>query len=332
MRRLGYSRAGDLGDALARAEEGTALLAGGTELVNWLRMGVAAPERLLDIRGLPELDGIDELASGGLRIGAATTLADVASDPRVAAGWPALRESIELAASPQIRNRATLGGNLLQRTRCPYFRNGDDATPCNRRAAGSGCAALASPGSAHAILGWTEDCVATHPSDPAVALAALDARVVLVRAHGERTVEVAHLHRLPAESVRADTVLAPDEVVVAIELPEQAATSAYVKVRERASYEFATVSAAAAVETDGDTITRARVALGAVALRPWRLPETEALLVGRSALDAEALADALDIGLAEARAFPSNAFKVPLATNAAVRALRIAAGVEEGGG
>ncbi|WCB96863.1 Aldehyde oxidoreductase FAD-binding subunit PaoB [Baekduia alba] len=327
MRPLAYARAERVADAVADAAvEGTTLLAGGTELLNWLRLGVVAPDRLLDVSRIPELARIAPLPDGGLRIGAAVTLHDAAADARVAEGWPVLREAIHLSASAQIRNRATLGGNLLQKTRCPYFRS-EDPVACNRRAPGSGCSAHEGFNANHAIFGWSEACIATHPSDPAVALAALDARVVVAGPDGGRTIPVRDFHVLPTEAV-ADSVLAPGELIVALELPAPAPASAYVKVRERQSYEYALVSAGVALALDGGTIRHARVALGSVAMRPWRLDSAEQTLVGL-APDAPEVEVALEVALADARPLAQNGYKIPLARNAALRALRIAAGLEE---
>jgi xanthine dehydrogenase YagS FAD-binding subunit len=232
MRPFAYARATTVDEALAvSAEAGTVVLAGGTELLNWMRLGVAAPERVLDISRVSGLDQIESLPGGGLRIGAAARLNDVAADPRVRGDWPLLRQAIHKAASAQLRNLATIGGNLLQKTRCAYFR-AEEPVPCNRREPGSGCAALRGRNDRHALFGWTEDCVAVHPADPAVALTALDAEVVTRGPNGGRRIGVRELHVLPDDRTDVDTVLEPGELIAALELPAPAPHSAYVKVRD----------------------------------------------------------------------------------------------------
>jgi xanthine dehydrogenase YagS FAD-binding subunit len=327
MRPFAYARATTVDEALAvSAEAGTVVLAGGTELLNWMRLGVAAPERVLDISRVSGLDQIESLPGGGLRIGAAARLNDVAADPRVRGDWPVLRQAIHKAASAQLRNLATIGGNLLQKTRCAYFR-AEEPVPCNRREPGSGCAALRGRNDRHALFGWTEDCVAVHPADPAVALTALDAEVVTRGPGGGRRIGVRELHVLPDDRTDVDTVLEPGELIVALELPAPAPHSAYVKVRERESYEYALVSAAATLQFAEDgSIGAARIALGSVALRPWRLEAAERRLAGL-APDASAVSDALDAAMAQARPVGHSAYKVTLARNAARRALLSAAGV-----
>ncbi len=326
MRPFGYARVDSFEQALAAVgEPDTALLAGGTELLNWIRLGVVAPARVVDISRAAGLDTIESLPDAGLRIGATARLNDVAAHPRVHREWPVLREAIHKAASAQLRNLATVGGNLLQKTRCAYFRS-EEPVPCNRRVAGSGCAAVDGLNDRHAIFGWTEDCVATHPSDPAVALAAIDAVVVTRGPRGVRRIPVRDFHVLPEDRVDADTVLDGGELIEALELPAPAPRSAYVKVRERESYEYALVSAAVALELDGELIRKARIALGSVALRPWRLEVAEQALVGVAPAALEAT-EALDRAMAGARPLAGNTFKVKLARNAALRALRTAAGV-----
>jgi xanthine dehydrogenase YagS FAD-binding subunit len=327
MRPFAYARATSLDDALAAAREpGTAVLAGGTELLNWLRLGVAAPDRLVDITRVAGLDRIEPLPGGGLRIGALVRLNDVAADEGVKRNWPVLREAIYKSASAQLRNLATIGANMLQKTRCPYFRSADPV-PCNRRAAGSGCAARQGHDDRHALFAWTDACIATQPSDPAVALAALDAQVLTRSTSGGRRIAVTDLHVLPADGVDRDTVLEHGELIEAIELGPPAPHSAYVKVRERESYEFALVSAAATVQFGaGGRIENARIALGSVALRPWRLTEAEHRIAGL-APDDPAVPRALDLALAQANPVPGSAFKVAIARGAARRALLTAAGV-----
>jgi xanthine dehydrogenase YagS FAD-binding subunit len=327
MRPFTYARATTLDEAVAAAREpGTAVLAGGTELLNWLRLGIAAPDRVIDISRVAGLDRIEHLPHGGLRIGALVRLNDVAANEDIDRDWPVLREAIHKSASAQLRNLATIGANLLQKTRCPYFRS-EDPVPCNRRAPGSGCAAREGHDDRHALFGWTDDCIATLPSDPAVALAALDAHVVTRTASGGRRIPVTDLHVLPADGVDRDTVLEPGELIEAIELGRPAPHSAYVKVRERASYEFALVSAAATVELgDGGRIDGARIALGSVALRPWRLTEAERRIKGLAPDDPTVTA-ALEAALAQARPVPGSAYRIAIARGAAQRALMTAAGI-----
>ena len=322
-----YARATTFDDALAAAREpGTLVLAGGTELLNWLRLGIVAPDRVVDISRVPGLDRIERLPGGGLRIGALARLNHVAADQQVERDWPVLREAIHKSASAQLRNLATIGANMLQKTRCPYFRS-EDLAPCNRRARGSGCAARDGHDERHALFGWTDDCIATQPSDPAVALAALDAHVVTRSAGGGRRIAVTDFHVLPADDVERDTVLEQGELIEAIELGLPAPRSAYVKVRERESYEYALASAAATVELDdGGRIESARIALGSVAMRPWRLTEAERRVAGL-APDDPAVTSALDVALAQARPVPGSAHKIAIARGAAHRALMTAAGV-----
>jgi len=321
-----YARATSVPQAIAAAgEPETAFLAGGSELLNWMRLGITAPARIVDISRLEELAQITPLSNGGLRIGALCRLNDVAQDERVARGYPALSIAILKAASPQIRNLATLGGNLLQRTRCAYFR-AEEELPCNKRRPGSGCAAMEGHHERHAIFGWSERCIATLPSDPAVALAALDATVVATRPQGERRVPVRSFHTLPGTQPEVDHVLRLGELITAIELGPPAPRSSYLKVRERESYEYALVSAAVALDLDGQRIRRARIALGSVAHRPWRLEASEAALVGVQIGDTPAIRKSIAASFADSRTLPGNAYKVPMAKNAAERALAMAAG------
>ena len=310
-----YARADSRATAVAALADAT-VLAGGTELLNWVRLGIAAPVRVVDIGGLDELRGI-ALDGDTLRIGALTTLNEIGEHPLVVAHAGALASACLQAASAQIRNRATLGGNVLQRTRCAYFRAEEPVPwPCNRRAPGSGCAAREGLHERHAIFGWTEQCVAVQPSDPAVALAALDAVVDVAGPAGPRTIPMTEFHLTPQEAGLQEHRLEPDELIVGYRIPVEPASQAYVKIRERASYEYAIVSAAAAVGPD-----RARVALGSVAGKPWRLPD----LVGVP-LTREALLPAVEERMADAQPLPRNGFKVTMARNAAVRALLLAGG------
>ena len=328
MQPFSYARAGSVPEAVAAgAGPGTAYLAGGTELLNWMRLGILDPARVLDISRLPGMDKVEALPGGGLRIGALARLNDAAQHPAVARDYPVLSQAILKAASAQLRNLATIGGNPVQRTRCAYYR-AEELLPCNKRQPGSGCSALHGENSHHAIFGWTEACVATQPSDPAVALATLDAVLVTEAASGGRRIPARAFHTLPGKAgPEPHNVLRPGELIVAIELPAPARQSAYLKVRERESYEYATVSAAVAVEAEGGVIRRARVALGSVAHRPWRLDDAERRLVGVRLDDRAALQAALDASFADARPLSGNAYKVPLARNAALRALEMAGGM-----
>jgi xanthine dehydrogenase YagS FAD-binding subunit len=304
------------------------LLAGGTELVNWLKDGIARPARVLDINGLPGLDTI-EVEATGLRIGALVRMADLAAHPEVRRDYPAISEALLRSASQQLRNMASMGGNLLQRTRCPYFR-AEVELPCNKRVPGSGCSALDGEDRSMAIFGWSQDCAATHPSDVAVALAALDAEVTLQGPDGFRSVPVTSFYRLPGAEPERDTVKERTELITGITVPASAVArrSWYLKVRERTSYEFALVSVAAGVELDGGaTIREARLALGGVAHGPWRLPEAERSLIGVRIDDRDELAAAIEDAFADARPRRNNGFKVELAKRALVRTLQTAGGL-----
>ena len=325
MQPFEYSRAGDLQSAItAVSGNGHAkYLAGGTNLTDLMKQHVEAPTKLIDIRRL-ELSKIEELPEGGLRLGALATNADTANHPLVRERYPMLSRAILAGASPQLRNMATNGGNLLQRTRCYYFY--DPAYEhCNKRKPGSGCAAIEGFNRIHAILGASPACIATHPSDMCVALAALAAKVRVQGKQGERTIEFADFHRLPGSTPEQDTNLKPDELILSIDLPKgpYAAHSAYVKVRDRASYAFALVSAAAAVELDSKTIRSARLALGGVAHKPWRSINAEGLLAGKAA-SRESFAAAADVALNGAKTHEHNAFKVAMAKATIVRALTLA--------
>ncbi len=322
MKPFDYRRADDPVSAVATvaAHPGAAFLAGGTNLVDHLRLGVAEPELLVDVSRLP-LDRIEE-SEGGVRIGAAVRNSDLAAHPVIRARYPVLSQALLSGASGQLRNLATTGGNLLQRTRCVYFT--DVSTPCNKREPGSGCTALHGWTRHHAILGGSDSCVAVHPSDMAVALAALDAQVLVLGVAGERRIPLADFYRLPGARPQDDTVLAHGELVTAVELPDLpfAARSAYRKVRDRASYAFALVSVAAAVDLDtAGSIQDVRIALGGVAPKPWRATRAEDRLRGAVPAD-EVVEAALDDELAQAIPLPDNAFKIPMARRAATALLR----------
>ena len=320
-----YARARDLADALRQiaAEPTAKFIAGGTNLIDLMKEDVERPPRLIDISRLP-LKQIEETRAGGLLIGALVPNSDLAYHPLIAQRYPLLASAILAGASAQLRNMASTGGNLLQRTRCYYFY--DTATPCNKRAPGSGCAARYGVNRIHAILGTSEACIATHPSDMCVALAALDAQVHVAGSRGERAIAFADFHRLPGDTPERDTNLAADEIVTAVELPERgfAANYSYLKIRDRLSYAFALVSVAAALELDGDTIKEARLALGGVAHKPWRDPSAEAAMRGAPANRAT-FARAADAILRDAKGFPHNTFKIELARRAMLRALSQAA-------
>jgi xanthine dehydrogenase YagS FAD-binding subunit len=308
---LTYTRASDADDAVRRAANGTGrYLGGGTNLVDLMRETVETPPALVDVTGLSR--EITATADGGLMIGAATRNTAVAEHEAVRSGYPMLARAIVAGASAQIRNMATVGGNLLQRTRCTYFYD-TDGSRCNKRAPGEGCDALDGFNRMHAILGVSSACVATHPSDMCVALAALDAAVHLRSVSGERTVDLCDLHRLPEDRPDIETVLEPGELITAVELPapNPAERSTYRKVRDRSSYAFALVSVAAALELDGGAIVGARLALGGVAPKPWRARRAEEALRGEPATQATFL-KAADAELADARPLAGNAFKVEL--------------------
>ncbi|WP_267394296.1 MULTISPECIES: xanthine dehydrogenase family protein subunit M [unclassified Sphingomonas] len=310
-----YARAGDAAEALRLGAVGaagaTAYLGGGTNLVDLMRETVARPERLVDVTGLS--DTIADTADGGLLIGAAVRNTALAEHRAVRSRYPLLSRAILAGASAQIRNMATVGGNLLQRTRCTYFYD-TDGSRCNKRAPGSGCDARDGFNRIHAVLGASPACVATHPSDMCVALTALDAVVHVEGHNGARTLPFGALHRLPGDQPELDTVLAPGELITAIELPPLpfATNSAYRKVRDRASYAFALISVAAAVAMDGDRIKEVRIALGGVAHKPWRAAKAEAALRGGPATE-QAFLDAAAAEFAEAAPLRDNAFKPRLA-------------------
>jgi len=320
-----YARANDIAAAvhLIAADPTAKFIAGGTNLIDLMKQGVEHPSRLIDISRLP-LTGIEETAEGGLRIGALVPNADLAYHPLVAQRYPMLASAVLAGASAQLRNMASTGGNLLQRTRCYYFY--DAATPCNKRAPGSGCSAITGLNRMHAILGTSDACIATHPSDMCVALAALDATVHVVGPAGARMIAFSDFHRLPGSTPERDTNLQSNELVTAVTVPAQgfAANHTYLKIRDRLSYAFALVSVAAGLELEGATITEARLALGGVAHKPWRDPAAEAALRGRSASQA-AFARAADILLRDAEGFEHNTFKIELARRAILRALTQAA-------
>ena len=320
-----YARASDVADAIRQiaADPSAKFIAGGTNLIDLIKYDVEGPARLIDISQLP-LKSVEETANGSLLIGALVPNSDLAYHPLIEQRYPLLASAILSGASQQLRNMASTGGNLLQRTRCFYFY--DTATPCNKRQPGSGCSAIDGVNRINAVLGTSEACIATHPSDMCVALAALEATVHVVGPAGARTIAFSDFHRLPDNIPQRDTNLEPDEIVTAIELPPKgfSANYSYLKIRDRLSYAFALVSVAAALELDGDTIKEARLALGGVAHKPWRVSTAEIVLRGQRA-DASAFAQAADIMLRGAKGYGHNDFKIGLARRAIVRTLSQAA-------
>jgi xanthine dehydrogenase YagS FAD-binding subunit len=329
MHPFALSRADDAAGAIAAHahDPQLAFIAGGTDLLGLIKDRAVRPARLLDINGLPDMARVEARPDGGLRIGALARMSDVAADMEVRRRFPVIAEALLFAASGQLRNMASMGGNIMQRTRCPYFRDDDDP-PCNKRRPGSGCSALHGLNRNQAIFGWSDACVATHPSDVAVALAALDATVLVRGRAGQRSIAFADFHRLPGSTPERDTVLERGDLIVAIEVPAsaEARSSHYLKVRDRQSYEFALVSAAAAVATDGRRIRSARLAMGGVAHKPWRLTAAETALRGLSLDDNDALRAAIARSFGDARPLAHNTFKVELAQRAAQRALQTAGG------
>ena len=355
MRNFAYERARTLDEAVAARTAGARLIAGGTELLNWLRLGIDSAERVVDITRLAELRGIS-FVDDEIRIGALTTLNEIEANAAVRENAPALSQACLEAASAQLRNLATIGGNVLQKTRCPYFR-AEAATaarlpwPCNKRVPGTGCAALTGNYDRAALFGWTDECVANQPSDPAVALAALDATVEVIGTSGTRAIPMREFHltqaeardlartsaagsavaqsvpSLPSAEALLENRLRADEIIVAYRMPIDAASrsSAYLKVRERESYEYALVSTAACLEMQGRTIRCARIALGSVAQKPWRIDVAESALVGER-LTTESLDPILIRAMADAHALAGQEFKIVLARNAVRRALLTAGG------
>jgi xanthine dehydrogenase YagS FAD-binding subunit len=327
MRSFDYVRPATIREAVkAAAESGAAYLAAGTNLLDLMKGDVSRPKRLVDITHIPDLDRIEDLSDGGVRIGALVRNADLANLADFGRRFPAVAEALLSGASAQLRNAATVGGNILQRTRCAYFY--DTASACNKRAPGSGCAARAGETRHHAILGWSESCIATHPSDFCVPLVALDAVVEIEGRTGRREVPLEAFHRLPADAPDRESVLEPGEMIVAVRLPAEAAHFAaharYLKVRDRTSYAFAVVSAAAALRIEAGIIGEARIALGGVALKPWRAREAEQILLGARG-DASLFRRAAEAALADAKPSGDNAFKVELARRVVARALALAA-------
>jgi xanthine dehydrogenase YagS FAD-binding subunit len=307
------------------ADRAVSFIAGGTDLLGLIKDGATHPSHLLDINALPSMAAIDLRSDASLRIGALTRMSDLAAHPALRQQHPMVSESLLFAASGQLRNMASIGGNIMQRTRCAYFRDGD-GLPCNKRELGSGCSALRGLHRTHAIFGWSESCVATHPSDFAVALAALDAVVHVRGLRGDREIPFSEFHRLPGDTPEKDNALEWGELIMAIEIParEEARQSHYLKVRDRQSYEFALVSTAAAVSTDDGRIRSVRLAMGGVAHKPWRLRAAEEALRGVRLAEVASLRGAIAKSFLDARPLAHNAFKVELAQRCVLRALQTA--------
>jgi len=328
MQTFSYARAATLADAItAAAQADTMVIAGGTELLNWMKDGIVLPQRIVDLNALSGLDQI-VVDGNGLKLGALARMSDVAEHDAVKRDYPAISQALFKSASAQIRNMASMGGNLMQRTRCPYFR-AEVELACNKRRPGSGCSALDGEDRHAAIFGASEHCIATHPSDVAVALAALDALIHVNGPGGSREIPFADFHRLPGDAPNRETQLSHGEIITSIEVPASALSkrSHYLKIRERASYEFALVSAAVGLDLQGGAIREARIALGGVAPKPWRLSAAEQALRGVSLSDTAALRNALDTDFSQAKPGRHNGFKVELARRTVIRALQTAGGV-----
>ncbi|HTU55144.1 MAG TPA: xanthine dehydrogenase family protein subunit M [Acetobacteraceae bacterium] len=327
MNRFEYVRPATIAEAVAAASEpGAAYLAGGTNLLDLMKGGIARPSRLVDMTRLPGLDAIEPLTDGGVRIGALVRNADLAHDPDFARKFPAVAEALLSGASAQLRNAATVGGNLLQRTRCAYFY--DVASACNKRDPGAGCDARGGETRLSAVLGWSEHCIATNPSDFCVPLAALDAAVEIAGKAGQREVPLEDFHRLPGNTPERESVLEPGELILAVRLRAEASSfsahARYLKLRERTSYAFAVASAAAALRIEGGAIAAARLALGGVAAKPWRARAAEAVLEGARPGGA-IFRRAAEAALADATPSGDNGFKIELARRVVARALALAA-------
>jgi xanthine dehydrogenase YagS FAD-binding subunit len=325
MRPFAYQRADDPVAALRAFQPDTQYLAGGTTLLDLMKLDVMRPTRLIDIKGLASRFAGVELDDKRLRLGALTPMADAAAHPAVRRDFPVIAQSLELAASPQLRNMATLGGNVLQRTRCSYFRD-PSWSHCNKRDPGSGCAALEGVNRKHAVLGVSDQCIATYPGDFAQALVALGASIEIVGAAGARTLAFESLHREPGARPDVETSLQPGELIIAFNIPVGPWTrrSLYLKIRDRQSYEFALASAAVALEMSGDRIEHARIALGGVATRPWRAHEAEAMLAGKQA-SPDNFRAAAEAAFAKALPRQDNRYKIALGKQTLARALSQAA-------
>jgi xanthine dehydrogenase YagS FAD-binding subunit len=325
MNSFAYVSVTNAGQAIEQwaANAGSAYLAGGTNLIDQMKLGIDRPQKLVDVNHLP-LQKVEPLPDGGLRIGAMVRNSDLAYDQRIIKSYPLLSQAILSGASPQLRNVATTGGNLMQKTRCTYFRDG--FSPCNKRQPGSGCAAIGGVNRGHAILGTTDKCIATHPSDMDVALVALAAVVQTQSSSGKRSIPISDFYVAYGQDPAKETVLEPGELITSVDLPAAAwfARSHYLKARDRASFEFALASAAVALDLDGSRIREARIALGGVAGKPWRATTAEAALKGATAGD-DAFKAAAEAELKPALAQSHNAFKIPLAKRVMIRALQTVA-------
>jgi len=306
------------------SHEGSIYLAGGTNLIDLMKEGVLTPDHLVDINGL-KYSKVEPAGSGGIKIGALVRNSDLANHELVRKHYPVLSRALLSGASPQLRNMASVGGNLMQRTRCCYFY--DITSACNKRQPGSGCPAIDGYNRMHAVLGGSKSCIAVNPSDMNVALAALDATVIVSSAAGERRIKLVDFHKLPGDTPNVENDLKPHELIVSLELPEKGFEKhwAYLKLRDRASYAFALVSVAACLDIDGGKIKEARVALGGVATKPWRMSEAESLLVGKAPSE-EAFKKSADLIFKSARGYEHNNFKIEMGKRAVVRALKSAAG------
>jgi xanthine dehydrogenase YagS FAD-binding subunit len=321
MRSFTFERADTLSSAVGAAQAGTAYLAGGTTLLDLMKLDVMRPEKIVDINGLaPEFAAIS-LANNQLSLGALVRMSDAAEHPVILHDFPMIADTLRLAASPQLRNMASLGGNVLQRTRCNYFRDTSWAA-CNKRNPGSGCAALEGVNRKQAVLGTSDHCIATYPGDFAQALVALEATVEIAGPSGRRRLKFEELHRSPGDTPQVETVLAPGELIVGFQVPRGPWTrrSLYLKIRDRASYEFALASAAVALDLDGDQVRAVRIALGGVATKPWRARSAEAALAGKT-LDRNSAEAAAQAAFADAVIHRDNAYKVELGRRTLVRAL-----------
>jgi xanthine dehydrogenase YagS FAD-binding subunit len=327
MQNFAYIRPASVTEALQAVRENgaqqTRFLAGGTTLVDLMRLHALEAERVVDITSIRDLETFDTSGRSQLVFGALSKMSDVADDPTLRREYPALAESLQEGASQQVRNMATLGGNLLQRTRCEYFRG--TAYPCNKRSPGSGCAALEGINRGHAIFGYSDSCIATYPGDFAVALAAFDAQVDTASPRGERTIPLINLHRLPGDTPHVETVLDPDELILRIRVPATALgkASTYQKIRDRESYAFAVVSSAVAIVIAGGIVREARIALGGVATKPWRATAAERTLVGQP-LTWEAANRAGEVAFADAAPRKASQFKMSLGPKSVAKALMIA--------
>ena len=319
MRPFLYESSSSVQEATARSGTGSAFIAGGTTILDLMKLEVMNPSRLMDVNRLPQMRGI-EMREDGLHIGALEKMSDVAAHPEVVSNYPVISEALLKSASAQIRNMASIGGNLLQRTRCGYFRDVD--TPCNKREPGSGCSAIDGENRMHAILGTSSSCIATHPSDLAVALVALDASVRLQNEVGERLMKLDDFYLVPGTTPDRENQLRPGELITEVRIPRLpwARKSSYLKIRDRESYEFALTSAAVALDLDGDTIRDVRIAVGGVGTKPWKLATVGEALVGKS-LNHETVVAAAKLAVDGATPFPRNGFKVDLIQRTIVRAL-----------